>query len=120
MRKNLKIIVIVLIIKIIFSILSFFLKGERPDDLYRKMKNLHDNQTLIGLSKEEVIELLGQPEYESNWHETTFYQYDAGSLDKGLFWENRTIIFKRSYGWKFNVAFYKNDKVKSTSMQMVD
>ena len=54
MRKNLKIIVIVLIITIIFSILSFFLKGERPDDLYRKMKNLHDNQTLIGLSKEEV------------------------------------------------------------------
>ena len=58
MRKNLKIIVIVLIITIIFSILSFFLKGERPDDLYRKMKNLHDNQTLIGLSKEEIIKLL--------------------------------------------------------------
>lgn len=31
-----------------------------PDETYIKMKEIEDNQTLIGLSKEQVVELLGK------------------------------------------------------------
>lgn len=34
--------------------------SERPDDTYVKMKEIEDNQSLIGLSKEQVVELLGE------------------------------------------------------------
>ena len=34
--------------------------SERPDDTYVKMKEIADNQSLIGLSKEQVVELLGE------------------------------------------------------------
>ena len=35
--------------------------SEKPDKVYTKMKELNDSEKLIGLSKEEVIELLGEP-----------------------------------------------------------
>ena len=35
--------------------------SEKPDKDYTKMKELSDSEKLIGLSKEEVIELLGEP-----------------------------------------------------------
>lgn len=34
--------------------------SERPDDTYVKMKEIEDNRSLIGLSKEQVVELLGK------------------------------------------------------------
>lgn len=34
--------------------------SERPDDTYVKMKKIEDNRSLIGLSKEQVVELLGK------------------------------------------------------------
>lgn len=34
--------------------------SERPDDTYVKMKEIAGNQSLIGLSKEQVVELLGE------------------------------------------------------------
>lgn len=42
------------------------IKSEKGDELYVKMKELNDNQSLIGLSLEEVVELLGKPKYEYN------------------------------------------------------
>lgn len=40
-------------------------KNETIDNLYIKMKEMVDNKSLIGLSEEEVIELLGEPIKES-------------------------------------------------------
>ena len=34
--------------------------SERPDDTYVKMKEIVDSQSLIGLSKEQVVDLLGE------------------------------------------------------------
>ncbi len=118
--KILKTLIIITILLFGCIILSNF-KDERPDDLCAEMNEINHNQSLIGLSKEEVIQLLGEPEYESHRKNMNdLYQYDAGSLDRGLFWGTTTIFFDSSYGCKFNVAFDENDKVKSTSIQYVD
>ena len=42
-------------------ILIFNFNDERTDYLYREMKEISDNETLIGLSKEEVVNILGEP-----------------------------------------------------------
>lgn len=64
------------------------------DNLYKKMNEINDNKTLIGLSEEEVVELLGEPrhkytdiEYKEN------YSYDAGATFK-------KSLFKNNYGRK--------------------
>ena len=57
-----------LIIEIIIISVLFILNpvmqylSEKPDKVYTEMKELNDSEKLIGLSKEEVIELLGEPQ----------------------------------------------------------
>ena len=72
MKKKLMLIVFVFIIIIItlggllYIGIRMNIKSEKGDELYVKMKELNDNQSLIGLSLEEVVELLGKPKYEYN------------------------------------------------------
>ena len=70
MEKNIKKILIIFMILIIsFGILYFFgkaFKDEKGNYLYIQMKEISDNQSLIGLSKEEIIKILGNPIYEFN------------------------------------------------------
>ena len=54
------VIVICSIIALRLTPLWYKFASERPDDTYVKMKEIADNQSLIGLSKEQVIELLGE------------------------------------------------------------
>ena len=115
--KVIKILIIIIILSCI-CILLFNFKEERPDKLCTEMNEINDNQSLIGMSKEQVIELLGEPEYKIN-EENIHYRYDAGSLDKGLFLFNTAILFDCSYGCRLWVNFDENGKVKHTSIQYI-
>lgn len=122
MKENVKRISIVIIIVIAFLGLKYFtysLKNERPDELYEKMQGISDSQILIGLSKEEVEELLGEPGYKNNYETISSYAYNAGELDKGIFLRNTCIIFDCTYDCELRISFDEKDMVKSTSIQLI-
>ena len=57
-----------IIISILFCgvIILVNFKDEKPDDLCKEMTEISNNKSLVGLSKEEVEELLGEPKYKFN------------------------------------------------------
>lgn len=77
---------------------------------------INDNKILIGLSEEEVVELLGEPrhkytdiEYKEN------YSYDAGATFK-------KSLFKNNYGRKvydLHIDFDAEGKVIGTNIQQI-
>ena len=79
--------------------------SEKPDKLYTEMKELNDSEKLIGLSKEEVIELLGEPQSS----EDNLYIYDAGTLTDYLF-------FGEIEFYDLFIRFDENNIVKSTKI----
>ena len=87
--KVLKILISISILLCV-CILVFNVRDERLDTLCAEMNEINDNQILIGMSKEQVIELLGEPEEQIN-EESIHYRYNAGSFDKGLFLFNTAI-----------------------------
>lgn len=82
--------------------------SEKPDKVYTEMQEINDSRELIGLSKEEVIALLGEPMESST---DTMYVYDAGTLTNYLFLGEREF-------YDFFIFFDKNDKVKSTKIDL--
>lgn len=82
--------------------------SEKPDKVYTKMKELSDSEKLIGLSKEEVIELLGEPQKNSR---DNLYIYDAGTLTDYLFLGEREF-------YDLFIWFDENDIVKSTEIDL--
>ena len=116
--KVIKILMIISILLCVF-ILVFKFRDVRPDTLCAEMNEINDDQSLIGLSEEQVIELLGEPEYKRNEENNIQYRYDAGSLDKGLFLFNTAIFFDSSYSCRLWVIFDENGKVKNTSIQYI-
>lgn len=127
MKEKLKAIGIAIIITSVFlgigyfinHVFNHFLKEERPDELCKKMQEICDNQTLIGLSKEEVKEMLGKPKEEYNNESGDIYSYYAGGIDTGLFWNDKTIFLDYDYGCELSILFDKNYKVESTSIKMI-
>ncbi len=115
--KVLKILISISILLCV-CILVFNVRDERLDTLCAEINEINDNQILIGMSKEQVIELLGEPEEQIN-EESIHYRYNAGSFDKGLFLFNTAIFFDSSYGCKLWVHFDENGKVKHTSIQYI-
>lgn len=117
MKKNIKSISIIIIV-IFFCVLIYVVKigtnnKEIPNDIYIKMSEINDNETLIGLSKEEVIKLLGEPidkfvdEHHLKNH--TYYTYVAGHTFK--------LFLGNAYGKKYyalKVLFDENGIVKCT------
>ncbi len=81
--------------------------SEKPDKVYTEMKELNDSEKLIGLSKEEVIELLGEPIITSD----NKYTYDAGTLTNYLFLGERE-------SYDLFIWFDENDIVKSTEIDL--
>ena len=81
----------------------------RPNDTYVKMKEINDNQSLIGLSKEQIVELLGNP-YENK--DADIYYYDAGKITNYI--TGGTNDF-----YHLKIVFDENEKVKSTSIELV-
>ena len=109
-----------MIIIIIFCglVYSFFKKNievETADSLYIKMNEINNKQSLIGLSKEEVVELLGKPRYEYNDKENKkVYKFSAGKIIKKSFLGN--IDGQRYY--ELRVFFDENDKVEHTYIKL--
>lgn len=80
--------------------------SEKPDEVYTKMKELNDSEKLIGLSKEEVVELLGKPQTTDR---DNLYIYDAGTLTNYLFLGEREF-------YDLFIRFDENGIVKSTEI----
>lgn len=78
--------------------------SERPDKLYTEMEEINDSKSLIGLSKEQVISLLGKPLQKST---EELYVYSAGTITNYIF-----LGEKESY--ELFIRFDENGKVKST------
>ena len=81
--------------------------SDKPDKVYTEMKKLSDSEKLIDLSKEEVIELLGEP-IESR---DSLYVYDAGTLT------NYLLLGEREF-YDLFIWFDENDIVKSTEIHL--
>lgn len=124
MKKEKKFIISRIIITVISIVLICFLGGilfkerKRPDAQYMKMKEIYANDSLIGLSKEEVVNKLGKPRgtyYYNNTDEES-YTYNAGNIHVGIIWGNCNIFTTR-HGYHFTVYFDKEETAKSTHMR---
>ena len=92
---------------------SFLLyMSAKPDKIYTEMNKINDNRSLIGLSKEEVVKLLGKPEKEVHNEDENIYLYDAGKITNYLFLGERDF-------YEFIISFDENDKVKSTLIKEI-
>ena len=80
----------------------------RPDDTYKKIKEMYDNQSLIGLSKEQVEELLGGKKDKTE----SVYYYNAGKITNYISSYNTFYILE--------IYFDENNIVKSTSLHESD
>jgi len=81
----------------------------RPDDTYIKMKEINDNKSLIGLSKEQVIELLG----EQKNNDSEIYTYSAGKV-------TNYITLGTNDFYYLKIIFDENGKVESTTLNLSD
>ncbi len=107
---------IILVVLLYSTIILGNFKSETPNDVYTEMKEINDNQNLIGLSKEEVIALLGEPKYEhTDEKQKTQYVYSAGNILKETYWGQS---YSHDY-YELNVLFDENDKVKYTYLKLV-
>lgn len=89
---------------------SFLLyESAKPDEQYIEMNEINDNQSLVGLSKEQVVELLGKPDWAED--ERTYY-YDAGKVTNYL-------LFGLRDSYELRVVFDENYIVISTSIRKV-
>ena len=103
--------IIIILCVFIFRYLGYSVMlylSEKPDKVYTEMQEINDSKELIGLSKEEVIALLGEPMESST---DSMYVYDAGTLTNYLFLGEREF-------YDFFIFFEKNDKVKSTKIDL--
>lgn len=113
--KGLKILIIMVVLLYGVVIIGGF-KTEKVDDLYIEMKEMDDNGSLIGLSSEEVIEKLGEPEYKFEGKiGSNYYEYYAGKIYKESYWG---FSYSTDY-YQLYIDFDENDKVKNTSMKLM-
>lgn len=106
--KILKTLIIIVILLYGTIIIGNF-KSAKPDEQYIKMNEINDNQSLIGLSKEQVVELLGKPDWAED--ERTYY-YDAGKVTDYL-------LFGLRDSYELRIVFDENYIVISTSIRKV-
>lgn len=118
MKKSLILIVFIIIILITLGGLFYIgvvnIKSEKGNDLYIKMSEINDNQSLIGLSIEEVIELLGEPRYQyTDSKNKKQFTYSAGEVVTEPFWGNNTYKY-----YQIEISFDVNDKVEHTYIRL--
>ena len=87
--------------------LTILYLSAKPDKVYTEMKKINDSERLIGLSKDEVVILLGEPlkKYDS------VYIYDAGEITNYL-------LFGGRESYDFFIRFDENGRVKSTEIEI--
>lgn len=120
MKKFSKLIGIGIIVLFIFFVLFcglIFVQDNilHSDDLYKQMNEINDNKTLIGLSEEEVIELLGEPIIKSDERGIKSYTYSAGTTVK----KNILVGEYQTRYYDLQMRFDENNKVKSTGIQQI-
>lgn len=93
---------------LISSPLWFNFISARPNDTYIEMKKMNDNKNLIGLSKKQIEELLG--EKTDKYKDEDVYYYSAGTITNYITGGHRKFYI-------FEVYFDENDIVKSTSIR---
>ena len=115
--KTFKILIVIIVLLCIF-IMYITLVNIKTSDLYVKMKEINDSQKLIGLSEEEVIELLGEPEKTRIYSDVNkkVYLYNAGYIFKELSLGRYTILSK-TYYQVLSINFDENGKVESTLLK---
>ncbi len=113
--KTFKIILLV-IISVCVCIMLINYKSETMDEKYIKINEIVNNKTLIGLSKEEVVELLGEPSEDSGDIQPnlgSIYEYSAGTIFEEWFWGK---CYQTKY-YRLNIWFDKNGIVKMVSIE---
>ncbi len=116
MKKFIKIIGISIIVLFILFCGLLFVQDNilYPNDLYIKRNEINDNKILIGLSEEEVIELLGEPKFKSEGGRKT-YTYSAGTTVK------KSILvgeYQPRY-YDLQINFDENNKVNYTGIMQI-
>ena len=115
-KSEMSIYIFIILICAFASCVFLLWKFEKPNELYIKMQEFNNNQSLVGLSKEEVEEILGKPGYKFDNENGDVYAYNAGKLDTGIFLGNTAILFDCTYDCELRISFDENDKVKHTSI----
>ena len=80
-----------------------------------KMYEIDTNNSLLGLSKEEVVEQLGKP-VEIYTYSDKVYMYNAGYIYEGLIFGHRNF-WTIKHNYVFYISFDETDKVKSTEIK---
>lgn len=116
-EKDNKLKILIYVIIIILCILVFTILGysamqylsAKPDKEYTEMKEINESKRLIGLSKDEVITLLGSPKEKQN--NNNLYIYCAGKITNYFFFGEREF-------YDLFIWFDENDRVKSTKIYL--
>lgn len=105
---------IIIIAFTLFCAFILFYDYEIISDSYIEMNEMVDDKRLIGLSEEEVIELLGEPIYKYiGIDNTQNYTYSAGTISKKHFWSSEY----NQKVYELNIDFDKNGKVEYVNIK---
>ena len=98
-----------------FKIILINYRSETIDEKYIKINEIVNNESLIGLSEEEVVELLGEPgdKFTDNRLGFTFYEYGAGTIFEEWFWGK---CYQTKY-YRLTILFDKNGIAKRASIK---
>jgi len=111
-----KILIVIIILLITFLLLITLIKFiDKPSEYYSKMKQINDSKSIIGLSKEEVENKLGEPRKIKK--SENIYLYDAGTLFRDVVFVNHYDLWAKTYYYALFVYFDENDIVESTSLK---
>lgn len=108
-----KLLIIIIILVFIVIILVNFAYVEKPNEAYIKMKKFSNDKNTIGLTKEQVTELLEEPESKCCDENKNLFSYDAGNVFRYVAWRQHTLWAHTSY-YVFLINFDQTDKVEST------
>ena len=111
-----RILIVIIILLITFLLFITLIKiNDKPSEYYSKMKQINDSKSIVGLSKDEVENKLGEP---GKIKETeNMYLYDAGTLFRDVTFVNRYDLWVKTYYYALFVYFDENDIAKSTSLK---
>ena len=127
MKKSKKFIISAIIISVIVMIFMYFAGGilfkerEKPDELYLEMKEFNSTNNLEGLTKQEVIQLLGKPielDEDTNYMDLDYYTFRAGTIYEGIIWGDFNVFTTKHY-YYYSVEFDESGKVESTSFREI-
>lgn len=111
-----RILIVIIILLITFLLFITLIKfNDKPSEYYSKMKQINDSKSIVGLSKNEVENKLGEP---GKIKETeNMYLYDAGTLFRDVTFVNHYDLWVKTYYYALFVYFDENDIVKSISLK---